>query len=147
MNRTAVAKELVAVAKLLAYRPMRRRTWHNVEGSYLSDVADLPRHVQHTLLPLFPKGADPTEWEMELFFTSSGSYDPGVIDGPIERSYPPEHDDERKPVKLVLTLNGKEGITDKGHIMRSVFDDLYDKVMAEELEDDYEYEPPDRDDY
>lgn len=52
---------------------MRKREWRNVPGECVTDVV------------------------LVLPFLSSGYYDPGVTNGPPERCYPPEGDDERLP--------------------------------------------------
>jgi hypothetical protein len=82
---------------------MRKRIqkWSNVMGSVaLSlDGLELSREAWNALEPFRTEDRDEC---LEVEFTSSGYYDPGVTSGPVDRCYPPEGDDEREIESMQL---------------------------------------------
>lgn len=115
-------------------------------GEWIVTRKAIPEIVVQELKELFPSD-DYMEYsfEMEICFTSSGYYDPGVLSGPPERCYPPEGDDERLlDEEVIVSFIGEEKtkrLSQKAS--EELFETFIDEIQEQEL-DDWDESPDDR---
>ena len=117
----------------------QKRSWNKVPGSIVielglnndGELCDAERERE------LPVQGD----ELIINFTSSGSYDPGVLTGPLDGSYPPEYDEERL-LKDAYILHGEPTIKMilPQDIAQQLFD-LYEEEINKAELDEVDCEP------
>lgn len=123
----------------------RKRKWNRVPGDtqisvyWADDGGWLYEHNDNPLPKLVQQELRNVPHDSDVVFTikwlSTGYYDPGISSGPIEKSYPPEGDDERiLDGPVVVDIDTKTAKLSNEASM-ALFDDVEDIVMESEPDD------------
>jgi hypothetical protein len=134
-----------------------KREWNNTPGDsqfnaywtpegwcYEHNNDLLPDLVQRELIKA-PRNEVAT---FTVDWLSSGYYDPGVSTGPVEKSYPPEGDDERALANVVTVEIGNATAKLSKEASIELFDDVLETIIMKTDPDEYdaggrEHEPND----
>ena len=94
--------------------------------------------VKALLLIAFAQGEDSiTNMPVNIYFNSTGYFDSGVCCGPVERCYPPEEDDERTMVDVMLDFGENNEISLEQEIAEEIFEQFENDVYSASLPDTY----------
>jgi len=108
---------------------MRGNSWSCVPATFSTQVENkeqMPECLKSFLNDEY--------YEIVIEFESSGYYDPGICSGPIEKSYPPEGEDERTPTEGYAENSNNERILFDQTMLEDVFNHYVEEIYEQEIE-------------